>query len=192
VTLSPSHAIVCVTPVALLSAIRHHSLPPPCSLNRRCPLLRSPLCRATPQPRRAARRPPQPHRAARRPRYSSSQSRHRLLLASAALLLHCQCCALTLTVATSPTSLRPSSGEGPSRDFFSARLFRVTLIFSFGLPMKSHQILIYPCLSRHSRARPSFPWNPRASRSLTFSSEFRSSEVACHDFFFSYLVCLLS
>jgi hypothetical protein len=50
--------------------------------------------------------------------------------------------------------------------------------------MKSYLILIHFCLSRHSNARPPFPWNPRASRSLTFSPESRSSEVAYHALYF--------
>jgi hypothetical protein len=41
------------------------------------------------------------------------------------------------------TSLWPSSGEGPSHDFISTRLFHVTLTY-IGLPMKSRCILIHP------------------------------------------------
>jgi hypothetical protein len=56
------------------------------------------------------------------------------------------------------------------------------------IPSCSNSLLFVSAFQRSS----AFPVEPRASRSLTFSLESWSSEVAYRALFFSYLVCLLS
>jgi hypothetical protein len=117
-------------------------------------LLRAPV--PLPAPLRAATVPAVPCRAAVvKPRPCRAVTHvPPMLVASSLVLLRCSRAAIefphplpaSTTLRPNPsfraTSLRSSSGEGPSRDFVSTRLFHVTLTY-FGLLMKFRRVLIH-------------------------------------------------
>jgi hypothetical protein len=116
-------------------------------------LLRAPV--PLPAPLRVATVPAVPCRAAvTQPHPCRAVTHVPPMLVASSLVLCCSCAAvefphpLPASTALRPnpsfrvTSLRSSSGEGPSRDFVSTRLFHVTLTY-FGLLMKFRRVLIH-------------------------------------------------